>query len=208
MGKLAPDGSDLVFGTYLGGIGDQWADNRRIVLDDCNNIFAAFGTGADLPVTAPNFQHSYGGGLSDIGVVKLSSSGKLLKSTFIGGDGMDTPSGISIDREGNILVGGNSNSSDFPVTTDAFQSHLAGGMNMVCCKLSPDLNHGRYISYFGGSNSDNCRISYTGNNGAMYLAGETHSRDLPMVNAFQNRFSRGISDGIIAAFSIKNKMNF
>jgi len=51
------------------------------------------------------------------------SSDQLIYSTLLGGTGMaDATGGIQVDPSGNIVVGGLTFSTDFPVTSNAFQS--------------------------------------------------------------------------------------
>jgi hypothetical protein len=66
----------LVFSTYLGGtthLGNDFDSGRGIALDSSGNIYVAGETRGGFPVTSGTFQTTYGGGLNDLFVAKLSS---------------------------------------------------------------------------------------------------------------------------------------
>ncbi|MDE2962707.1 MAG: SBBP repeat-containing protein, partial [Acidobacteriota bacterium] len=61
----------------------------------------------------------------DILLAKLNAEGtELIYSTFLGGSGFDYGYGVAVDTLGNAYLTGTTNSSDFPVSTDAWQSAL------------------------------------------------------------------------------------
>jgi hypothetical protein len=68
------------------------------------------------------------GGGGDAFVTKLNSSGSTLAySTYLGGSGDDFGNGVAVDAAGNAYVTGQTNSTNFPTTTGAFQTTFAGG---------------------------------------------------------------------------------
>lgn len=58
-------------------------------------------------------------------VSKLDASGKLIYSTYFGGGGDDTGV-IGVDGAGDVWIAGTTDSTDFPITSDALQSTLKG----------------------------------------------------------------------------------
>ncbi len=160
VARLEPDGSNLVYGTYLGGAGHQWISTHNLALDNDGNAYAAVPTGADFPITENVFQSSHGGGNSDWGIAKLSTNGTLIASTFVGGNGGDNPDGIYVDDSGNVYISGQSNSTDFPVIPDTFQSTNGGGEDAILVVLSADFSQLIYSTYMGGSAYDNGRAGF------------------------------------------------
>ena len=78
---LTPDGNDLVYGTYLGGPGNEWISTHNLAVDDFGNTYAAMPTGsANYPTTEGAFQTAFRGGNTDWAVTKLSPTGALLVS--------------------------------------------------------------------------------------------------------------------------------
>src|SRR5262249_17370647 len=60
----------------------------------------------------------------------------LVYSTYLGGTGSDSGSGIAVDAAGNAYVTGTTGSANFPTTPGAFQTALRGGDAFVT-KLNP-----------------------------------------------------------------------
>jgi hypothetical protein len=63
-------------------------------------------------------------------VSKFNPAGSaLLYSTYLGGSGKDHGSGIAVDSSGNAYVTGYTESTNFPITSGAFQTVCNGGNN-------------------------------------------------------------------------------
>ncbi len=110
---MSPDGSHLVYSTYLGG----WLTDRGtgIALNDNRNAYVSGWTiSTNLPVVNP-YQLKYGGGNSDGFVAKLDSSGGSFDYvTYLGGNGRDPAYAIAADN-GNAYIAGNTSSTNFPM---------------------------------------------------------------------------------------------
>ena len=62
----------------------------------------------------------------DVLLAKLNAEGtELVYSTFLGGSGFDYGYGVAVDSQGNAYLTGTTSSSDFPVSSDAWQSALS-----------------------------------------------------------------------------------
>src|SRR5262249_27446719 len=93
--KLNPQGSALVYSTYLGGtLADQ---GNGIVVDPGGNAYVTGSTSSpNFPTTLGAYQTSYLGGNSNAFVTKLNASGSgLVYSTFLVGS-VSSASGLSI----------------------------------------------------------------------------------------------------------------
>src|SRR2546427_2897345 len=124
VAKLNPSGSGLIYSTYLGGSGEDIAFG--IAVDAAGNAYVAAGTSSTNFPTANAFQATFGGG-GDAIVAKLNAAGSaLLYSTYLGGSGHDTSSGIAVDSQGNAYVAGSTQSANFPTTTGALDRTLGG----------------------------------------------------------------------------------
>ncbi|MCY3757816.1 MAG: SBBP repeat-containing protein, partial [Acidobacteria bacterium] len=62
----------------------------------------------------------------DVLLAKLNAEGtELIYSTFLGGSGFDYGYGVAVDAHGNAYITGTTSSSDFPVSSDAWQAALS-----------------------------------------------------------------------------------
>jgi hypothetical protein len=118
VAKLSPNGSALVYSTYLGGSNnDRGAD---IALDfNGNAVVVGTTASANFP-TKNGVQPAYGGGDSDAFVTRLGPRGQtILFSTFLGGSGEDIGARITVDVSANIYVTGTTFSTNFPTKNPA-----------------------------------------------------------------------------------------
>jgi len=111
--KLTPDGSKLVYSTFINGKGFEVG--RGIAVDSSGAVYVTgLTTSQDFPSVNP-LQKSFGGGDFDAFVFKLSPDGsKLIYSSPLGGNQNDGGYGIATDSKGNAYVAGYSYSPDFP----------------------------------------------------------------------------------------------
>jgi hypothetical protein len=124
VAKVNAAGNALVYCTYLGGTGLDWASG--LAIDSSGNAYVAGYTSSfDFPAVAPlpaGFK-----GLYDAFVLKLSAAGNALNfSTYFGGTGSDLSNAIALDLSGNVFVGGQTNSLDLALQ-GALQSSNQGG---------------------------------------------------------------------------------
>ena len=125
---------------------------------------------------------------------------ELLYSTFLSGAFGATPAGISVDADGNAIVAGTTNSSDYPVTEGAFQTayparatppQVTIGRPTVypppatgyVTKLNTAGTDLIWSTYFGGSGQDAIADLALGHDGSILLAGPANSPDLPGLSA-------------------------
>src|SRR5438093_1180925 len=124
--KLNPLGTGLVYSTYLGGSGEEV--NGHIAVDAAGNAYVSGDTDStNYPTTPGVFQTTYGGGISDAFVTKENPLGSaLVYSTYLGGSGQEVARDIAVDAAGNAYVAGLTDSTNFPTTSNAFQTVFAG----------------------------------------------------------------------------------
>jgi hypothetical protein len=165
--KLNPAGTALVYSTYLGAIGDKSGAGYTVALalDGSGNAYIAGATSsANFPVTPGAYQQTNNAAANKFNnafVTKLNPSGSaLVFSTFLGGNGGgccagDLASGVALDSSGAVYVTGSTQSTDFPVTTGAFQATNhntnASSSNAFVTKLNSTGTALVYSTYLGGS---------------------------------------------------------
>ncbi len=126
--------SILAFGTFLGPTSPLTGDVSSVGLAlDVNGGFVLGGrtSSSSFPVTPDALRPEYEGEQAEGFLSRFSADlTSLTYSTYIGGFYHDQVEAVSSDRNGEIWIGGNTISDDFPVTPDAFQPwspSVAGG---------------------------------------------------------------------------------
>ncbi len=205
--KLNQTGSNLVYSTFLGGDNHEWGFG--ITVDDTNSAYVSGETlSENFPTTSGAFDTTFGGGVCgapsstypcpDAFVVKLNPAGsELTYSTYLGGQSYDHGDAIAIDEESNAYVTGQTRSSNFPTTPDAFDSTLSGNSDAFVAKLNPDGSELAYATYLGGSSDDVSWVIAVDQAGSAYVAGRTWSASFPTTpGAFDTSIS-GTSDAFV-----------
>src|SRR5262249_25735602 len=115
--KVTPDGSSIVYSTYLGGSGDEYLG--KIAVDAAGQVFIVGNTTSTNFPTQTSFQPTPHSNISfyspEAFVTKLDVSGAaLVFSTYLGGSASDSANGVAVDNAGNVRVVGRTSSFDFP----------------------------------------------------------------------------------------------
>ncbi len=196
VAKLSPDGTALAYSTYLGGSGGSVGSNELgtgIRVDAGGSAYVAGVTSSTNFPTASPLQAHFAGGTWDGFVVKFNPAGTALQySTYLGGVGIDYPTGLAVDSTGAATVTGYTSSTDFPIV-GAVQDRPAGGYDAFVAKLSPQGNGLLESTYFGGNDNDAANGVSLDPAGAIYIAGHTLSANFPLKNAFQPTPAGGTS---------------
>lgn len=198
VAKLNPSGSALVYSTYLGGSGEDYA--RAIALDSSNNAYVTgFTQSGDFP-TLNALQPSYGGGFSDNFVAKLDATGShLVFSTYLGGSALEQGLGIAVDSAGSAYVVGETESQDYPAVNPLRACFATfGERDGFVSKLSPAGNSLIYSTCLGGTGEDQALGIAVDSAGDAYVGGDTYSSDFPVTaTAFQS-LRNGPQDGFVS----------
>jgi uncharacterized protein (TIGR03437 family) len=183
VAKFTPAGDALAFYTYVGGSGLN--SGEAVTLDASGNIYVTgFTQSVDFP-TKNAAQPNFGGGFENAVIFKLSPAGKLVYSTYLGGNNQERAFGIAVDATGAVFVSGFTFSIDFP-TTNAIQPRVAGRPAAFLAKLSPTGDQFLFSTYLGGSGRNygsGLTLDATGN---PIMVGETESIDFPLQNPLQS----------------------
>jgi hypothetical protein len=163
--KLNAAGSALLYSTYLGGSGATGTGGgpteagNAVATDSSGAIYVTgYTNSADFPTknaiqpACPDLQLNGYCNLQGF-VTKLdptqSGAASLVYSTFLGGNFPTSGQDIAVDGSGNAYITGNTNATDFPVTSGAFQTKLVGGSDAFVSVLNPTGNAFVYSTYLG-----------------------------------------------------------
>jgi hypothetical protein len=195
MSKLNPDGSALVYSTYLGGARGDVAFSAAV--DTSGNAYITGYTGSsNFPTTPGAFQTTFGGGGpdGDAFVSELNAAGSaLVFSTYLGGSGDDTGHGITVDASGSAYVTGGTDSSNFPISPGAYQTTCpGGGSRAFISRLNVGGSALLYSTYLCGASfgsfgqGGNMVVDASGN---LYVTGTAFSNFPTTPGAFQTSSS-------------------
>jgi hypothetical protein len=180
----------------------------RISLDSIGNVYITGQTNSsDLPNTTGAYDQTYNSYLNntyDGFVFKLNHNGsKLIFSTYIGGNDFDRPRKITYDLNGNLYVAGDTYSSDFPTTDDAFD-RTVNAWDIFLIKLSSNGSNLLYSTFIGGSGHDFSGGIVSDSIGNLFLTGVTSSLDFPNTTG---KFNGGLRDAFLFKFSVPKNIN-
>jgi Beta-propeller repeat len=204
VAKLNPEGSALVYSTYLGGSG--YDEGLGIAVDEDGNAYLTGRTQSlDFPTKNP-LQPGLAG--DDIFVTKLNADGSaLVYSTHLGGTSVDIAWDLAIDNERNVYVAGETFSNDFP-TVNPLQATRSGGRDVFAAKIKADGSALVYSTYLGGGDD---RLPFDDDEdpkgiavdrfGCLYLAGTTASPDFPTANPLKSTLADGDRDAFVTKIS-------
>jgi len=182
VARFNASGSSISYASYLGGAKDETA--HAVAVDSGGSAYVAGDTAStDFPVKNAFQPEKAGYGITAF-VTKLSASGSISYSTFLGGKGNDWAFGIDVDGSGRAVVCGKTASQDFP-TENAYQDEKAGSDDAFLARLSSQGSSLEYGSYLGGSGHDWCEEIRVGHDGRWNLVGTTLSTDYPLAGADQ-----------------------
>ncbi|MHA1983492.1 MAG: SBBP repeat-containing protein [Candidatus Hodarchaeales archaeon] len=203
IAKFSSDGI-LLFSSYLGG--RDIDDIKNMLLDSSGYIFLSGSTNSANFPTEKAFDDTFGGDCktlfeSEGFLVKFSPSGQLLFSTFIGGFACDSVSDMVLNSDGQILITGITESTDFP-TINGFNDVLRGNSDGFLIQLN---SNGQLLAstYFGGSIRDKVENVIVDLDGNIILSGFTDSADFPTLNAFDTTFEDYIYSGEFEGYVAK-----
>ncbi|MBU0717841.1 MAG: hypothetical protein KJ749_06285 [Planctomycetes bacterium] len=197
--RLTKDLATLDASTFLGG----WnAERSYSLVNDGNAVYVTGWTAShDFPTTPGAYRESDHGGTNvyEVFVSRLTNDLTTLEaSTFMGGSSHDV--GQSLDVEGNqVYVGGSTASSDFCITSGAYdQSYNGGGYDGFVARLSSDLTTLEASTFIGGSGAEGVN-SVIGGDSYVYAAGRTDASTFPTTSgAYDETYNGGEGDVFIA----------
>ncbi|MBR9859656.1 T9SS type B sorting domain-containing protein [bacterium] len=214
--KVTPAGDSLLWFNYIGGASYEYSFTLT-VNDDQEPVMAGFTYSADFPITSGVFMESKPTGFYYTGfVTKLTSAGdSLIYSTYFGGSGHDLIHSMALDASGNVYVTGETSSTDFPTTSNCFQSSYGGntstgwwyGGDAFLAKINSDGTSLLYASYIGGAGQDAAYEIALSPSNEIYLVGKTGSGNFPITpgSSIFNYNVQGTTDGFVMKFKTDMK---
>ncbi|MFN4233475.1 MAG: SBBP repeat-containing protein [Bacteroidia bacterium] len=192
--KLNPNGTALVYSTFIGGTNDEAGNDIYV---DANGSAYVVGYTNSINYDVIGAYQTSNAGINDVFVTKLNSTGTALTySTYIGGANNDYGYSIFVDGSGNAYVTGWTSSTNFDISSGAFQPTYAGGtFDAFVTKLNANGSALTYSTYLGGSGDDYGRGIYVDGSGNAYVTGWTSSNNYDVTTGvFQATYAGGAFD--------------
>jgi all-beta uncharacterized protein len=176
----------LAYSTYFGSTG--FDDPKAIVTDAASKLYVTgFAEQGDFSV-APISPHNPAGGEYDVYAAKFNQDGTLQWLTFIGGSGSDLAYSADVAPDNDLVIGGMTQSTDFPTTAGAYHPGTPSYPNEdgFVLKLSSDGTIIRWSTCLGSLQSVNdpgprgLRVDSVGR---IVAVGETGSASFPVTIA-------------------------
>jgi hypothetical protein len=182
---------------YSGVFGGTGISAATAVAVGGGSIFVAGFTDAhNYPNASPLLAR--GGGVDGFLMQIDPATGRLISSTFVGGNGDDRIFGLCRDPSGRLYLTGWTTSPNFPLFA-ASQGALRGGRDAFVLQINPAGSALAFSTYFGGSGSEAAHAAACDASG-VWIGGETNSTNLPVLAPWQAS-AQGQLDGFIARFS-------
>jgi uncharacterized repeat protein (TIGR01451 family) len=190
VAKINPAGTNLVYGGYIGGTGNDRGMgialdnlNRAYITGDTDSFGSSFPGGGGFGILT-TFDSSLNGGI-DAFVARISITGAALEyAGYIGGTGTDRGLSIAVDNLSRAYVTGetDSNNSTFPNGSGfggltSFDSTQNGGIDAFVARIAANGQGLDYAGYLGGSATDRGNGIAVDGTGSAYVTGETSSNE-------------------------------
>ena len=202
IASFRPNGGGLNYCTYLGGSGDDRAFGLAIDTNG-NPFLTGWTSSVNFPLVVP--LQAKLGGTRDAFVAKLNAAGNtLLFSTYLGGSSVDAGYGIAINSANEVVIGGDTSSTDLATTAGVVQRTFGGGQDVFVAKLTAS-NSLLFLTYLGGSGMDHCNSIATISAGGIVIGGYTRSSNFPTSGRFKPIFQTkllGSQDAFVTKLNV------
>ncbi len=192
--KLAPSG-DVVYNALLGGSGIDGATAIRVDASGAAYV-AGYTTSFDLATTPGALQTGWRGSIDGF-VVKLDAAGqRLVYSTYLGGSGMDGVQSLQLAPDGQLWLGGYTESPDFP---GGIQQRLRDGFAVRLNAAGSALTAAFGIS---GMGEDSVTSIFLDLRGKLTAGGFTSSIDFPATPGYAQTMKSAGKDAFVCQWDL------
>lgn len=187
----------LLWGTYYGG--NDMDYGKDIAVDISGNIYVTGWTASTNAIASSgSHQSSYSGGY-DAFLVKFNPNGVRSWGTYFGGNNLDQAQGIACDAQGNIIMVGETASTNGIYTSGSLQNSL-GGNNDAFITMFNSNGVRKWGTYYGKSNFEVAWDIIIDVNNKFYITGQTSSANLVQNPTHQSNYGGGTYDAFITKF--------
>lgn len=188
----------LNWSTFCGGIGAVRGWNMDIETDQDGFVYGVARYGVNFPTTNGSSAGTNGNNRTDGVVYKLDPSGSsLIWATYIGGTSNELFKGIKVNDNKEVFICGATSSSNFPITTSAFDTSFSAYHDAFVMRLDSTCSNIIYSTLLSGSKPNTIFDIEIDCNNFAYAVGTTSSLDFPVENAIDSTFNGGLTDAYL-----------
>jgi hypothetical protein len=218
--ELSTDGTQLLYSTFIAGAG---SDNPfGITVDSSDNMYITGEVNSkSLPATSGAYQTNSSSLVSNNNsayIVKLNPGGNgskdLIWATYVTGSSGSQGNAIGLDNSGNVYIGGQTTSSDFPTTSGALETGLNDSQAGFVSEISSDgskLVWSTYVNGTGGGGSSTTTVNdiAVDSSGNVFFVGTTNATDLPTSSgAYKTTAPGGTDDAYVGKLGSGAKLTW
>ncbi len=217
VAKLKPQaGATPAYSTYLGGSGTD--TGVAVAVDTSSSAYITGATDSPDWAHCDGFQCTIANGATNAYIAKIGplTDGvyPLYYFTYLGGSGPDVGQDIKVDKLFAAHVVGSTSSPVLPVYNSlpnlgTYQGQGDAFVALIASNAGA-LTAGDYVTYLGGSGTDEGTSIALDSNNTTYVAGTTQSSDFPTVNPYTgNQSLPGASqDAFVTKIGTTSQLKF
>lgn len=210
VAELSANGQTLLYSSYLGGSGDDFA--REIAVDPTGAAYIVGYTNSfDFPhlnAVQPTLRGPAGSD-TDAFLTKVNPAGTaIVFSTYLGGTRYDEADDVTVDPIGVVTVAGYTASLDFPLVNEQQSTYGGGSSDGFVTRYTAAGDAITYSSYIGGMGQDGVRGVAVEASGGVFLGGYTASTDFPNDGTVPPSANSGGFDAFVTHFTAGGNRDF
>lgn len=196
VSRFSADGTVLQASTMLGGSLNE--TGYGITVDSSDRpVVVGESSSSNFPTTFGAFDVTDNGAY-DAFVAKLNTDlTAIALGTHIGGDLTDKAFAVDLDAADNIIVTGQTASTDFPVSSLAFDGTFGGNYDVFVSRLSADGARLNYSTFLGDAGNEQGNSLVVDPHGHSFVGGSTNSLFPTTTGAFDESANGGVFDGFV-----------
>ncbi len=149
-----------------------------VEVDSADNIYMAGTVAANTVPTTFGAYSQFLHGTTDIILTKFNSTlSSLLAGTFLGGTGVDTPTSLSLDSNGKLIITGNVSAAIATNPTACYPTFVTSTEGVVI-KISTDLATAYQATYFAGTGANESVNDLIMHDDLIHFVGNTNTTGL------------------------------
>lgn len=185
---LSADGKTQKYGSYIGGSG---TDFLSYLTTDGENLWVGGYTQSNDFPTVNAMDNSYNAG-NDIILFEFNITGSSLDySTYIGGSGNENVASIQFAKNGDLILGGHTESADLEMMTTSYDFTHNGDRDFFVYRFNIETNEKSIGTFIGGSQQDTLSTILLDDLENIIITGKTGGGFPTSTGAFDESFNGG-----------------